>query len=289
MTYIDSLKIYCSATGKPIADIADDEAGAIIESLPSDKLETLALLSMRPSILWMSVTGDSLERIRLAAPKQLLAYLMNRMYAPIEHSHQRPMRLEDRLAALRFRVNMWETIDAADFDSEKLNQLLMVLLEIDSRVNLSRTVKPAYIASVLQGFDLDSLLQSLVSWRDSLAEAELKAIKQARASTEFWSNGNRLTRKPFLNALVDTKPITKAAEKRQAKRADENLFDSILDGIMSPADISSIHVPTAPPIVSTFAGKVKASRAAKPSSRTPGVGTTIQSSTGGFAFKFGVK
>ena len=139
---IDFLSIYCLATGKPIAQINDDEAGMILEACGSD-IESLCLSSMRPSLPWMRVTPDSLNRMRDIAPRELLAYLMNRMYAPIENPIAgKPFNVESWQAARRMRIAIWKTIESADFGEDNLDRLLLILLELDSRFNLAKMQKP---------------------------------------------------------------------------------------------------------------------------------------------------
>lgn len=238
--------IYCHATGKPIAKIDDESWLTITMSLISldpeeaaDELETRALTSMRPSVLWQSITKDSLEYVRVAAPKELLAYLMNRMYAPIEHSKAKPITFESRLSALRFRTELWQIIDSTEFGPDQLEQLLMILLALDTAFNLSRMAKPTSVAQAWSQ-DITTLISVLGAWHDRLTAEQVKLAHEARISDQWWRAGNQHTSKAFVAAAITTKPLSKTAEKKIAKKAEQSIFDQIASAIFAGAGIEPV-------------------------------------------------
>lgn len=229
--------IHCLATGKIIAEVSDDEFGVILAAtahIPAAQkqahMDRLTLLSMRPSLAWMSVTPESLNAMREAAPRELLAYLLNRLYAHVETDKKtgKPLNSESMLAARRMRIQLWETIEATHFDSEELDQLLLVLLELDSRFGLAKLVKPTTVTSMWSAdnfVNLKALIGQLILWKDTLVVAQVRADKQAAYAREFWSEGNRLTRSAFAQQFVKVKPHTPLVSKsanaveRRAKAA----------------------------------------------------------------------
>lgn len=238
MTFsVDSQTIYCLATGKPIAFLTQSDFSMILDSLVmldhdelEDELEIRTLVSMRPSTLWQSITPDSIEVMRTQFPKELLAYLLNRLYAPIKH----PMTYESRIEALRYRTNLWDTLASFDFDSEQLQQLLLILLELDARFGLDNIPSARTKIQIWRSYHRENaveLLSHLAIWRDELVAKQVKETKRYHDSIEFWSTGNRQMRKAFLQSFIATKPPTRAEAKRQEKKAEVNLFDSILASI----------------------------------------------------------
>jgi hypothetical protein len=246
--------IYCYATGKPIAKIDDDSWLLILGSLihldpeeQADELEVRALTSMRPSVLWNSITRESIEYVRTAAPRELLAWLMNRMYAPIEHSKAKPLTFESRLAALRFRTELWQIIESAPFAPDQLEQLVMILLELDTAFNLTRLVKPNNVQSAWST-NINELIQTLATWRDKLTAEQIKLAREARISDQWWRAGNQHTSKAFVAATLNTKPVTRAAVKKAEKVKEKSLFDSIAAAILGEGGVEPIADQIAKPV-----------------------------------------
>ena len=240
---LNNSTIYCLATGKPIAEISDDEYGTILEAFshlpnPDAHLEELTLNSMRPSLMWANITPTILENIRVAAPRQLLAYLLNRMYAPLERpkSHQ-PVNRERFYQSRRFRVEIWQKLESATFTDDQIGQLLHILLELDTRFNLATLDKPIAIAGLwnpnAEASWTDSLIIQLHDWMEILIAKQIKEERLAKVSADWWANGNKLTRSARFGAFMEAKPVTKTGAKKAAKKADDDLFASILEGLMS--------------------------------------------------------
>ena len=216
---IDFLTIHCLATGKPIAQINDDESGFILETVSESDLERFCLMSMRPSLPWLSVTPESLDRMRQSAPKQLLAYLMNRLYAHVTlDKFGKPLNHESFLEARRFRIRNWSIIESADFGSENLDTMLFILLDLDLRFNLTKLCKPQSITTLWESWHsafAKDFLFNLTQWRTTLVEAQIKRDKQAAYAAEFWSEGNRLTRLARhnqFNSVAPAKRITPSSK-----------------------------------------------------------------------------
>jgi hypothetical protein len=259
---MDNLTIYCLATGKPIAQIHDDEVGVIIDALAhvpvakqAEHLDRLALLSMRPSLLWMNVTPDSLDSIREAAPKQLLAYLLNRLFAPLERPNQpgRLPNIESLLAARRMRVTIWEQIDSTPMNPAELDQLLVLLLLIDSRFDLAKQLKPTYITQ--QWANITALVEDLTRWHNELSAAADKAARRAKMQAEFWNGGgNKLTQKPAQKQFAKVMPSQTQIEKRK-KAAALNESGSFLDQLERELMVRAspkAHVESAPKPISAI-------------------------------------
>jgi hypothetical protein len=242
MTF-DSSTIYCLATGRPIAQVSDDEFGLTIEAfahLPADTidshLERLALLSMRPGLAWMNSSPQMLESMRVSAPRQLLAYLMNRMYAPIDapKGNARPQSLDSTLQARRTRIAIWQSIESATISDTQLDSILYVLLELDSRFNLAKLRKPTAIVELWQSWSAEAAMQfieSLWDWRAKLVAEHEKALRMAKASEAFWSEGNRLTRKAMLGQFTKVTPPSPTQAAKTAKAAKTRDTVDFLDAL----------------------------------------------------------
>lgn len=254
MTFqIDSQNIYCFATGKPFARIDDLDYAFSIDSIGSDletaldELSTRALITMRPSPFWSSISPSAIEFARQNRPRELLSYLMNRMYAPIEHNPHKPMSFESNINARLFRCTLWSIIDSTDFAADQLEQLLFVLLELDTRFNLAKLSKPASVGQAWSESNIAKLLETLASWRDQLVEKSEKDTREAARSAEFWS-GSKLTGRAFSKSFMETKPLTRPISKKAAaKKAEEDLFSSILKE-MFPGETAIGLQPSVPSI-----------------------------------------
>jgi hypothetical protein len=226
---IDSFTIYCLATGKPIADYNDDERGVVIDAIQhlpladqADHLERLALSSMRPSLVWMSVTPALVEHMRQVNPTQLMAYLMNRLYASVDTDKRtgKPLSHEDSINARRLRIAMWESIESANLAPDQLDAILFVLLDLDSRFNLAKITKPANIANAWESWSEDSASQfihDLWTWHHKLVVIQNEAERRAKYQAEFWSEGNRMTRTATLEQFKKVVPPHMPKKQQVAK------------------------------------------------------------------------
>lgn len=256
---IDSFTIYCLATGKPIAAIGDDETGVIIDAIQhlpladqAAHLERLALASMRPSLVWMSVTPQLVDHMRESNPLQLLAYLMNRLYHSVDIDKRtgKPLHFESSLNARRARVAMWESIDSCNVPADQIDAILFVLLDLDSRFNLTKIAKPANLQSAWDSWSEDSASQfihDLWEWHHKLVASAHEAERRAKYQAEFWSEGNRTTRKALAAQFNKVVPPTLTPAQQVARTKKQQVAARIKAGVDFLDELEkSLSVRTAP-------------------------------------------
>jgi hypothetical protein len=228
------MNIRCLATGRIIAEMSDDEVGLIVAAtahIPADKrqahLDRLILGTMRPSIAWASVTPESIDALREAAPMETLAYLLNRLFAPVERTDKQGKAVDSDAwyNARRMRIEIWESLNSQSILPDQLDSLLLCLLELDSRFGLTKVKKPTSLTQLWFQWSEDStsqLILELWTLRNALMAEHHKAMKRAKFQAEFWSEGNRLTRNATVTHAAKVKPpATKiASEAKRTKHAD---------------------------------------------------------------------
>jgi hypothetical protein len=141
----DPTHIYCQVTGKPIAQTHSEEFEALVDSLgvvdaeqAADDLAVRLLASMRPSMRWNVFRDDSLVIMRQKHPVETLAYLLNRMFAPLNF---RKISRRDLLADLEHRIKTFQIISEWDKASH-FDTLIYMLLELDAKWSLDTESAP---------------------------------------------------------------------------------------------------------------------------------------------------
>jgi hypothetical protein len=244
---INPAHIYCIQTGHPMGrvDIAErilavDMIRANSEEELMDDLEIRTLLSMRPSIVWNSLDSRSIHRLRMLAPRQLLSYLLIRCYEPRDPNGHLNMPMSQRLDMYRGRIQMYRLVEFMPIGKEKLNELLLALLSIDSMFNLNAvavdTGFPAP-ATITSDEAATHYISELWKWFDWLYAKKSKAERQAKLSSEYWGNrGNSVTRDATIKLTIESKPRAEATVKKLAKKAADNDMVTLLKGIMEAAE-----------------------------------------------------
>lgn len=233
------LTIYCQVTGKPIGQLAETELAIMIQQAghcdPEDlvsELWTRTIASMRPGPAWNYIRRDSMEKMLNQQPKDLLAYLLNRLYDPTNHN----MSIDQRFQVLSTRISVYERIQTLDLETESFNQLLLVLLDLDTKFG----IKGRFMQHELLQLDwflshensIVGLIRQLNEWLESQTAAVALAEKKALNTQRFYAKGNSLTRQAFVTQFTRVMPPSKAGAERKAKEAEKDFFAMILDSIM---------------------------------------------------------
>lgn len=241
---IDPGFLYCASTGFTIGIIEESELALTLLTMQADDeesivddLATRTLIAARPSTAWNSMTIHTLDAMRVHAPKQLLAYLLNRMYAPNDVTNSSlKLTLDQRINNIRSRIQLAAIIDSITFVPHKLNNLLLGLLSLDAKFNLSKLVTPKsmpFLAACIEPEAFDQLIQKVWNWFGRLAAEEEKAIKAANLSRSFWSQGNWLAKKAYSAQLEMMTPPSKAKVAKAEKTAKYADGLSFLDSLES--------------------------------------------------------
>ena len=141
----DPYGIYCQFTGARIGSTLKEEMDSLLAYIGgvdaddiADDLAMRILASMRPSIRWNKMRAETLQQLRVTDPVGTMAYLMNRLFAPLNH---RKTRLEDMLSSYRERIEAYKMIQSWGTTDES-NTIFYMLLELDAKWNLDTEYPP---------------------------------------------------------------------------------------------------------------------------------------------------
>jgi hypothetical protein len=242
---LDCESVFCSITGKPIGCIFEEELEALCASLDSDisvaaeDLVLRSLASMRPSMRWNRMRTDTLDSMRVAAPVETMAYLLNRLFTPLKEDKGydwKQLHLD--------RIHLFAALDCAWFDNTPTNpsaeveadvkwhqtfdSVMLMLLEIEAKMGLLTLRAPFKCSALLESPNLLENLHFLLKpWHEKRIEEYCKAELEAKF---FASNPG--AKRAFAKQWFETAPKSEATVKREAKQKDLNVFASILDELL---------------------------------------------------------
>ena len=232
----DPSGIFCSATGKRVGSTHIEELESLINLVGGDSAEEIAddiamrlLASMRPSMKWNKFRAESLKELRKSDPIETLAYLVNRMFAP----HNRLK------VGISIMMNYWEQ-RIATFKTlnewginDSTNTLSYMLLELDAKWNLDTEQPPfSWQAFFIDAPDMDSRIAMVQSWYADRMVAWEKRLKDEETMTRWFRNGSALAKPAFMDAYMESKPLSPTALKKAEKSAEQELFGNLLYEIM---------------------------------------------------------
>lgn len=255
--------LYCQVTGKPIGRLNPDELAPFLKGdidEVADDLFIRILASMRPSIHWNRMRDESLAVLAKSQSIETLAYLLNRLFQPVDHLRiPLARRLDDLHARIR-TFNKLALIDPADRE-----RIFAWLIELDAKVNLNQiNVEQDFGGVKITGVTRDSFENG--DWEDFMLGleglyesfiAKWKRNQRLEENQANWFKGNTLARPAFFNSFMEAKPESKTAKgKRIVKERDVQL-DALFDAVMleSP-EPKPIVIPVEPTKPASHAGTV---------------------------------
>lgn len=234
---------YCQFTGKRIGRTDDSEFESLCLSLsgdPEEIADDIALrlfASMRPSMRWNKMRAESLKEMRKSAPLETLAYLLNRLFTPINSSNL--------LAIHHDRIRLWNRLEEWGF-TESTNTILYYLLEIDAKLGLVTEPVPFSIEMLLDDFEsMPLLLEAFEGWYNRRLKEYDKRLKQAEDSNRWFQTGNTLAKPAFYDAFMESKPKSESAKRAEAKREESEFLGKLLFEVLGKPQIDGTR--TVPP------------------------------------------
>lgn len=236
---IDPTGIYCLFTGKQIGMTDIDEFISLIDSFAdpdpegcADDLAMRLFASMRPSMRWNKMRSESLEDMRKSAPLETLSYLLNRLFMSQAGSG------EGFVVEHGERIKTFQHISTHyNSSDEDFNSVMLMLLEIDSKLQLKSQTPPFICRDFLRDCKTISDLCSLLT---PFYERLMTRWEQLQAEARYVAS-NPLSKSAYLHSFLESKPLSKSATAK-AKKAVEtqfwsNLFDAITGEGSAPNEI----------------------------------------------------
>lgn len=222
--------LYCSVTGKRLGAMDDDEFQATLDLLAPteqnlesiiDDMRLRVVASMRPSTRWNKFRSESLDELRKAQPIETLAYLLNRLFEPLNNLGS--------IWSIEQRIHVWQELQQIN---GPVTQVIHQLLEMDTRTGLNQLFV-GYQRGML--LDFEAFAESI----DVIYTAQ--QVRWAQLDAEYrYQIANPLARQSFFNSFMENKPesVTKVKikAKTERRRGFENLLAQILDEDSDKAD-----------------------------------------------------
>jgi hypothetical protein len=232
----DPTHIYCQVTGKPIAQTHSEEFEALVDSLgvvdaeqAADDLAVRLLASMRPSMRWNVFRDDSLVIMRQKHPVETLAYLLNRMFAPLNF---RKISRRDLLADLEHRIKTFQIISEWDKASH-FDTLIYMLLELDAKWSLDTESAPFNWQDFFVTADtMDARVDLLQQWYNRRVADWDKKQKADEMQTRWMRSGSALAKPAYMAEFLAAKPLSKSAAVRESKKEEKAFFAGLLSEIL---------------------------------------------------------
>jgi hypothetical protein len=238
----DPSGIYCQLTGKRIGSTPMEEFESVVNLVGCDSADEIAddiairvLASMRPSLKWNKFRAESMAQLRKSDPTEMLSFLLNRLFAPLNH---RKIGIDNLLGTYADRIrgfqllNEWGVTDAT-------NTLLYMLLEVDAKWNLDTESAPftAY-DFFFDAATMEHRVEMVQAWYANRMIAWEKRLKAEEQMTKWYRFGNALAQPAFRDAFMESKPLSPTAIKKAEKDAEKQMFGDLLFEIMGEPNLA---------------------------------------------------
>lgn len=228
---VDPHKIYCQVTGQIIGTLSDDCFAEMLETIPSDldvddlqsELFVRTLASARPSPAWNKYRPQTFSRQLDRDSNVALNYLLSRASDPIGK--------HDPIAATHRRIKQLATLRAAKLTTKQTDSLLLTLLELDSRFNLSTKVLPAVIQKAIDASEWEALQTHLEGWLETLVKKEEIEFKNGFETARSFKNGNSRVKQAYMQQFIRQAPMSPTrvilVQKEAIQRAAHEWLDEL--------------------------------------------------------------
>src|SRR5574338_543408 len=230
--------LYCQATGKCFGWTHIEEMESLVNLVGAesndadeiaDDIAMRVLASMRPSHKWNKFRAESLAEMRKSDPIETLAYLINRMFAPLNH---RKIGIDNLLRSYEDRIRAFQIIQSWGV-TDATNTMTYMLLELDAKWNLDTEYPPfSWTAFFIDAPDLAARLAILQNWYADRMIAWEKRLAAEELQTRWIRHGNVLAKPAFAAAYMESKPLSATAIKRAEKEAEKQMFGDLLFEIL---------------------------------------------------------
>lgn len=228
----DPSGIYCAATGKRVGSTHIEELESLINLVGGESAEEIAddiamrlLASMRPSMKWNKFRAESLAQMRKTDPAETLAYLINRMFAPLNH---RKIGIDNLIATYEDKIRAFAIISSWGVN-DATNTLTYMLLELDAKWNLDTETPPFnWSEFFLDPESMQHRVDLLQHWYATRIEAWDKRLKAEELQTRWMRHGSALAKPAFMDIWMESKPLSATGIKAAEKKAERDLMAGLL-------------------------------------------------------------
>lgn len=234
--------VYCQTTGRQIAQADECDIDSLIDMLPGDSEEIaddLAMricASMRPSILWNKMRSESIQQLAKHRPEEVIAYMVNRIFHPAQASD-----LTQHMTAMQNRIKFFDWLEDQPVDSEKMKDVLHILLRVDAVIPPSEKFKPGKADTS----SLESFHKQVMGICETIISAH-----HAKSSNAF-RRGNPLASSAYRNSFAERAATTPAQVKKQEKRKDQAYLDNLFTSLQGESIAPPPPEPKPVPVAST--------------------------------------
>jgi hypothetical protein len=229
----DPRGIYCSVTGKRIGTADSEEFASVVRliSVSNEDADAISLdlgmrllASLRPSLKWNKFRAESLRDMRVSDPVETLAYLINRMFAPL---NRQKVGVESLLGYHSDRIKGYQLIERWG-TTDETHTLTYMLLEIDAKMGLDVESAPfnAY-DFFFDAPDMATRIAMVQGWYANLMTKWEKRLKDDELQTRWMRNGSVLAKPAFADAFMESKPLSVTAIKKEEKKAEKAFFADV--------------------------------------------------------------
>ena len=255
--HFDPRGIYCQVTGKRIGTTDETEFCYLVASLTGD-LEAICddiairlLASLRPSMRWNKMRAESLKEMADLAPVDTMAYLLNRLFAPID---SRKTSLDKLLAVNEDKIRLHVQLTRWGMTPE-LVALSYQLLEIDAKWGLDSEASPTSCDAFIMAIDHPERLALFATYHARRMKDWEAKVKHDEQVTRWHRSGNALAKPAFFAAFMRDQPMTATQKAKAIKQDEKDFFANILNEVMGKPNLAGEKTfspkPMAKPVMPT--------------------------------------
>lgn len=242
--------IYCQVTGKPIGRFETEEFEAIVDELQgddesaADDLAMRILASLRPSLRWNKFRDTTLVDMRVKHPVETLAYLVNRLFHPLNH---RKTAIGDLLRFYEQRIKAFAMLSEWGVN-DSTNTLTYLLLELDAKWNLDTEWAPFSWDDFFNAESMSHRIELLQKWQERRIADWDKKMAALEYQTKWSRTGNAIAKPAYASAYMENRPVSKVEIKKQEKRKESAFFAGLLAEIQGERPSTEEAVATQPDV-----------------------------------------
>lgn len=232
--------LYCQSTGKAIGWTHRTELESLVNLLAAqgeadaeqiaDDIAMRILASMRPSLHWNKLRSDTLMTLMDSNPIDTLAYMLNRLFAPI---NWRTIGIEPMLGVYADRIKAHILLQRWGW-GDVTRTMLELLIELDAKWGLDTEWPPFNACDFyFQAPTHEHRLEMLQSWFERRMDDWQVKQKALEMQSNWTRMGNPLAKPAFAKVFYLKQPPSQAKLKKMAKAEELDMMRGLLNELMN--------------------------------------------------------